>query len=89
MFINWTGFSVTNIKGTRTINVKTEIKLDVFTAYKAKRITQQPFDAHILVLSTNIIILYHRCIEYERTFTFVCHLTYFSQDLYNICFVET
>ena len=49
MFINWTGFSVTNIKGTRTINVKTEIKLDVFTAYKAKRITQQPFDAHILV----------------------------------------
>ena len=49
MFINWTGFSVNNIKGTRTINVKTEIKLDVFTAYKAKRITQQPFDAHILV----------------------------------------
>ena len=56
MFINWTGFSVTNIKGTSTINLKTEIKLDVFTAYKAKRITQQPFDAHILVLSTNIII---------------------------------
>ena len=55
MFINWTGFSVTNIKGTRTINLKTEIKLDVFTAYKAKRITQQPFDAHILVLIANII----------------------------------
>lgn len=49
MFINWSDFSVTNIKGTRAINVKSQIKLDLYTAYKAKRITEQPFDVHILI----------------------------------------
>lgn len=49
MFINWSDFTVTNIKGTRAIIVKSKINLDFCTAYKAKRITQQPFDVHILI----------------------------------------
>lgn len=49
MFINWSDFSVTNRKGTRAINVKSHIKLDLYTAYKSKRITEQPFDVHILI----------------------------------------
>ena len=49
MVINWSGFNLTNITGTRTINVKSTVTLDMFTALKAKRITEQPFDSHILI----------------------------------------
>lgn len=49
MQIDWTDFNVTNISGTRTINVKSIIPLNFFAALQAKRITQQPFDIQVFV----------------------------------------
>lgn len=50
MQIHWTGFNVTNISGTRTINAKSTISLNFFAALQANRITQQPFDIQVLSL---------------------------------------
>lgn len=50
MKFDWIGFNVTNISGTRTINVKSK----VFSALKAKRITEQTYDVHILVSHHNV-----------------------------------
>lgn len=49
MRIHWTDFNVTNISGTRTINVKSTIPLNFFAALQAKRITQQPFDIQVFI----------------------------------------
>lgn len=51
---DWIGFNVTNISGTRTINVKSKVSLDFFSVLKAKRITEQPYDVHILVSHHNV-----------------------------------
>lgn len=54
MKFDWIDFNVTNIYGTRTINVKSKVSLDFFSALKAKRITEQPYDVHILVSNHNV-----------------------------------
>ena len=46
---DWTDFTVTNISGTRTINVKTKVSMSYFSALQAKRITEKPYDVHILI----------------------------------------
>lgn len=51
---DWIGFNVTNISGTRTINVKSKVSSDFFSVLKAKRITEQPYDVHILVSHHNV-----------------------------------
>lgn len=54
MKFDWIGFNVTNISGTRTINVKSKVSLDFFSALKAKRITEKPYEVHILVSHHNV-----------------------------------
>lgn len=54
MKFDWIGFNVTNISGTRTINVKSKVSLDFFSAHKAKRITEQPYDVLILISHHNV-----------------------------------
>lgn len=61
MCINWSDFTVTNIKGTRAITVKSKINLDFCTAYKAKRITEQPFDIHILISHHGLQMYINHC----------------------------
>lgn len=54
MKFDWIGFNVINISGTRTINVKSKVSLNIFSALKAKRTTEQPYDVHILVSHHNV-----------------------------------
>lgn len=64
MQFDWIGFNVTNISGTRTINIKPKVSLDFFSALKAKRITEQPYDVHILVSHHNV----YQSLPYHGTF---------------------